>query len=110
MTGSTFRILRITPHFYRPGIWPAAFDPVGGLQNQTWIIAQGMDSAGVSQTVLTTYIPGSPRQVQLSPRMRVKCAGWWLPLATSRSRPASVARAPRCTNSACEVLPSFSPA
>lgn len=79
MTGSTFRILRITPHFYRPGVWPVAFDPVGGLQNQTWTIAQGMDSAGISQTVLTTYIPGSPRQVQLSPRMRVECAGWWLP-------------------------------
>jgi glycosyltransferase involved in cell wall biosynthesis len=79
MTGSTFRILRITPHFYRPGAWPVAFDPVGGLQNQTWTIAQGMDSAGVSQTVLTTYIPGSPRQVQLSPRLRVKCAGFWLP-------------------------------
>jgi glycosyltransferase involved in cell wall biosynthesis len=79
MTGSTFRILRITPHFYRPGTWPAAFDPVGGLQNQTWTIAQGMDRAGVSQTVLTTYIPGSPRQVQLSPRMRVTCAGCWLP-------------------------------
>ncbi len=77
--GSTFRILRITPHFYRPGVWPAAFDPVGGLQNQTWTIAHGMDKAGVHQTVLTTYIPGSPRQVQLSPRMLVKCAGCWLP-------------------------------
>ena len=79
MTGSTFRILRITPHFYRPGTWPVAFDPVGGLQNQTWTIAQGMDRADVTQTVLTTYIPGSPRQVRLSPRMHVKCAGWWLP-------------------------------
>ena len=80
MTGdSMLRILRITPHFYRPGKWPIAFDPVGGLQNQTWTIAQGMDKAGATQTVLTTYIPGSPRRVQLSATMRVKCTGGWLP-------------------------------
>ncbi|TIT87273.1 MAG: hypothetical protein E5W59_21250, partial [Mesorhizobium sp.] len=80
MTGdSTLRILRITPHFYRPGTWPVAFDPVGGLQNQTWTIANAMDEAGAAQTILTTFIPGSPREVQLSPRMRLKCAGFWLP-------------------------------
>jgi glycosyltransferase involved in cell wall biosynthesis len=79
MTGSPLRILRITPHFYRPGAWPVAFDPVGGLQNQTWTIAQAMDKAGAIQTVLTTFIPGSPRQAELSPRMSVKCAGFWLP-------------------------------
>ena len=79
MTGSPIRILRITPHFYRPGAWPVAFDPVGGLQNQTWTIAQGMDKAGAIQTVLTTFIPGSPGRVQLSPTMRVKCVGFWLP-------------------------------
>lgn len=73
------RILRITPHFYRPGNWPVAFDPVGGLQNQTWTIAQGMDKAGAAQTVLTSYIPGSPRHVQLSATMWVKCTGFWLP-------------------------------
>lgn len=80
MTGSgMLRILRITPHFYRPGIWPAAFDPVGGLQNQTWTIAEGMDKAGTMQTVLTTFIPGSPKHAQLSSRLGVKCAGFWLP-------------------------------
>ncbi|RWD55612.1 MAG: glycosyltransferase family 1 protein [Mesorhizobium sp.] len=80
MTGdSTLRILRITPHFYRPGTWPVAFDPVGGLQNQTWTIANAMDEAGAAQIILTTFIPGSPREVQLSPRMRLKCAGFWLP-------------------------------
>lgn len=80
MTGnSMLRILRITPHFYRPGKWPIGFDPVGGLQNQSWTIAQGMDRAGAAQTVLTTYIPGSPRRVQLSATMRVKCTGFWLP-------------------------------
>ena len=79
MTGGMLRILRITPHFYRPGVWPAAFDPVGGLQNQTWTIAKGMDEAGATQTVLTTFIPGSPKHAQLSSRLRVKCAGVWLP-------------------------------
>lgn len=79
MTGGMLRILRITPHFYRPGVWPAAFDPVGGLQNQTWTIAEGMDKAGATQTVLTTFIPGSPKHAQLSPRLHVKCAGFWLP-------------------------------
>ncbi len=86
MTGSsTLRILRITPHFYRPGTWPVAFDPVGGMQNQTWTIAEAMDKAGVVQTVLTTFIPGSPRQVRLSPGMRVKCVGCWLPEFAARS-------------------------
>ena len=57
-----------------------AFDPVGGMQNQTWTIAQGLDKAGgAEQTVLTTYIPGSPRHVCLSPTLQVKCAGVWLP-------------------------------
>lgn len=80
MTGnSMLRILRITPHFYRPGKWPVAFDPVGGLQNQSRTIAQGMDKAGATQTVLTSYIPGSPRHVQLSATLRVKCTGFWLP-------------------------------
>lgn len=74
------RILRITPHFYRPGRWPVAFDPVGGLQNQTWTITEALDKAGgVEQTVLTTYIPGSPRDVRLTPRLRVRSAGFWLP-------------------------------
>ncbi|MCA0051271.1 glycosyltransferase family 4 protein [Mesorhizobium sp. B283B1A] len=73
------RILRITPHFYRPGNWPIAFDPVGGLQNQTWTIAQAMDKAGATQTVLTSYIPGSPRHVRISATMRVTCTGFRLP-------------------------------
>jgi glycosyltransferase involved in cell wall biosynthesis len=80
MTGNNMlRILRITPHFYRPGTWPVAFDPVGGLQNQTWTIAHGLDKAGTAQTVMTSYIPGSPRNVRLSTTMRVKCTGFWLP-------------------------------
>jgi glycosyltransferase involved in cell wall biosynthesis len=74
------RVLRITPHFYRPGRWPVAFDPVGGMQNQTWTIAQGLDAGGgVEQTVLTTFIPGSPRHVRLSPTLDVRCVGFRLP-------------------------------
>lgn len=79
-SGKMLRILRITPHFYRPGTWPVAFDPVGGLQNQTWTITEALDKAGgVEQTVLTTYIPGSPRHVRLTPRLRVHSAGFRLP-------------------------------
>jgi glycosyltransferase involved in cell wall biosynthesis len=72
-------ILRITPHFYRAGRWPVAFDPVGGLQNQTWTIAQALDRAGAAQTVLTTYIPGSPRQIRSGASLHIKCTGSWLP-------------------------------
>ncbi len=80
MTGDCMlRILRITPHFYRPGSWPVAYDPVGGLQNQSWTISQGMDKVGTTQTILTSYIPGSPRRMQLSATTRVKCTGFWLP-------------------------------
>lgn len=80
MTGNCMlRILRITPHFYRDGKWPVAFNPVGGLQNQSWTISKGMDKVGTTQTILTSYIPGSPRSMQLSATMRVKCTGFWLP-------------------------------
>lgn len=67
MTGNCMlRILRITPHFYRHGRWPVAFDPVGGLQNQSWTISKGMDKVGTTQTILTSCIPGSPRSMLLS--------------------------------------------
>lgn len=74
-------VLRITPHFFRPGKLPVAFDPVGGLQNQTWALAQGIDEAGARQTVLTTYIPGSARRARLSKALHVECRGPWLPEA-----------------------------
>jgi glycosyltransferase involved in cell wall biosynthesis len=73
------RILRITPHFYRPGRWPVAFDPVGGLQMQTWHLTLGLERAGASQTVVTSRIPGSPRRLRLSAATSVCCAGPGLP-------------------------------
>lgn len=73
------RILRVTPHFFRPDIWPAAYDPVGGLQTQVWRLTAELDRAGVSQTVLTSHIPGSARQTRPFPSTRVLGVGAALP-------------------------------
>jgi len=54
-------VLRLAPHFYRPGDWPVAYDPVGGMQNQVWQATRDLDAAGVRQTVVTTFIPGCER-------------------------------------------------
>lgn len=59
-------ILRITPHFRRAGTWPVAFDPIGGLQTQTWRLTKAIDRRGHRQTVLTSHIPGARRHVQVS--------------------------------------------
>ncbi len=77
-------ILRLTPHFYRDGSWPVAFDPVGGLQMQTFALTKGLDRLGIAQTVCTSHIPGSPRRqpifeqaerVSLGPRVPRFLAG-----------------------------------
>ena len=72
-------ILRITPHLFRPGGWPVAYDPVGGLQTQVWRLTEELDKAGISQTILTSHIPGYPRQSSLSCSARVECVGVALP-------------------------------
>ena len=72
-------MLRITPHFYRPGLWPVAYDPVGGLQRQLWKLTEGLSAAFVSQTVLTSYIPGSPRLCTPFPFTTVRSVGLALP-------------------------------
>ena len=54
-------VLRLAPHFHRPGDWPVAYDPVGGMQNQVWQATRDLDAAGVRQTVVTTFIPGCER-------------------------------------------------
>ena len=54
-------VLRLAPHFHRPGDWPVAFDPVGGMQNQVWQATRDLDAAGLRQTVVTTFIPGCER-------------------------------------------------
>ncbi|MEE9344638.1 MAG: glycosyltransferase family 4 protein [Methylococcales bacterium] len=69
------QVLRITPHLFRPGVWPVAYDPAGGLQIQVWRITEALEKAGISQTVLTSYIPGYPRSTQHSDTLGVECCG-----------------------------------
>jgi glycosyltransferase involved in cell wall biosynthesis len=73
------RVLRLTPHFYRDGSLPVAFDPVGGLQIQVWTLTRGLDHSGITQTVVTSYIPGSPRRRLVSPSVEMLAVGPWLP-------------------------------
>ncbi|HEY6633908.1 MAG TPA: glycosyltransferase [Rhizobiaceae bacterium] len=73
------RILRVTPHFHREGSWPVAFDPVGGLQIQTFVLAGGIDRLGIAQTVATSHIPGSPRRQPLFDKAELLSVGRWLP-------------------------------
>jgi hypothetical protein len=54
-------VLRLASHFFRPGSWPVAYDPVGGMQNQVWQATRDLDAAGIRQTVVTTFIPGCER-------------------------------------------------
>ncbi len=73
------KVLRLTPHFYRSGIWPIAFDPVGGLQTQTWRLTEELAKSGISQTVLTSHIPGHPRRTRSTPFVQVDSVGVPLP-------------------------------
>lgn len=76
---ATYRVLRISPAYHRPGIWPVAFDPVGGLQMQVSRLTEELARHGVRQTVLTTHIPGSPRRRSISPSTRILSVGASLP-------------------------------
>lgn len=73
------RVLRLTPHFHRDGSLPVAFDPVGGLQIQTWTIAAALDGPGIEQTVATSFIPGSPRRFRLGRSIDVRAVGPRIP-------------------------------
>lgn len=73
------KVLRLAPHFFRDGMWPVAYDPVGGMQNQVWQMVRDLDAAGVSQTVVTTHIPGSRRAYPLFARSELRAAGIPLP-------------------------------
>lgn len=79
MTDRPIKVLRIAPHFFREGTWPVAYDPVGGMQNQVWQLVRGLDEAGISQTVVTTYIPGAPREYRILAATTVRCPGPSLP-------------------------------
>lgn len=72
-------VLRLAPHFFRPGRWPVAFDPVGGMQNQVWQSTRDLDRAGLRQTVVTTFLPGGERSYPLFTATTVECVGVHLP-------------------------------
>lgn len=76
---SDLRVLRITPHLFRRGIWPVAYDPVGGLQTQVWRLTEELARAGISQTVLTSHAPGCPRHTLHHRSTRVESVGISLP-------------------------------
>ena len=78
-TRREIEVLRLTPHFHREGSWPVAFDPVGGMQIQTFALTKGIDQAGAAQTVATSRIPGSPRRQQIGERAELLALGPWLP-------------------------------
>jgi len=78
------RVLRLSPAIYREGLWPVAYDPVGGLQMQVWRITEQLSRMGVVQTVLTSHIPGSPRKTQPFPKTTVRSVGPWLPRKMGR--------------------------
>lgn len=82
--GEPLRVLRLSPAIYREGTWPIAFDPVGGLQIQVWRITEQLSKLGLKQTVLTTHIPGSPRQSKPFPGTVIRSVGPWLPQIMGR--------------------------
>lgn len=75
----TIHVLRLVPHFYRAGVWPVAFDPVGGMQNQVWQLCESLDDASIVQTIATSHIPGSQRSYRVFRNATVRSIGFHLP-------------------------------
>lgn len=68
-------ILRLTPFFYYPRPkqgWPTEFDPVGGMQLQTWQETQLISQHQAEQIVLTLGMKGVPRQWQMDSKTLVQ--------------------------------------
>jgi 2-deoxystreptamine N-acetyl-D-glucosaminyltransferase/2-deoxystreptamine glucosyltransferase len=80
------RVLRLTPFFYHDCVtdWPAAYDPVGGMQTQITQLSEWLASRGVEQIVLTLGHPGVPRIRTLCPGLTVHIAR--APLLPIKSR------------------------
>ncbi|MEZ5832948.1 MAG: glycosyltransferase family 4 protein [Dongiaceae bacterium] len=49
------------------------------MQNQVWQLVKALDEAGVAQTIVTTFIPGSDRATSLFNSANVRCVGISLP-------------------------------
>lgn len=70
-------ILRLTPFFYYPRPeqgWPIDFDPVGGMQLQTWQETQILSQHQAEQIVLTLGMKGVPSQWHMDTRTIVQVA------------------------------------
>lgn len=68
-------ILRLTPFFYYPRPeqgWPIEFDPVGGMQLQTWQETHLIGQHHADQIVLTLGMKGVPKQWQMNPKILVQ--------------------------------------
>ena len=74
-------VLRLTPFFHHPDVssWPSQFDPVGGMQVQTWRQASWLAEHGVSQHVLTIGFPGLAAVRDLQPNLRIERATLRMP-------------------------------
>jgi glycogen(starch) synthase len=77
------RVVRLCSVFGSSGDVEAGdprFDPVGGLQTHTGELTRALDSAGVSQCVVTSRPPGRPRREQFAQRSTVARLGLPVPL------------------------------
>ncbi|HEV7826043.1 MAG TPA: glycosyltransferase family 4 protein [Mycobacteriales bacterium] len=77
------RVLRVCSVFEPPGGGPdtasVAFDPVGGMQTHTGELTRALDALGVTQTVVTTRPPGTPRRAAFGSRAEVVRLGLPVP-------------------------------
>ncbi|ARU60381.1 hypothetical protein CBW65_04350 [Tumebacillus avium] len=84
---SSFRVLRLTPHYYYPQLadegWPIRFDPIGGMQVQISQLSESMLSHPVEQTVMTLGLPNVPKHWRYHDRLEVFGAG--LPMLPIKS-------------------------
>jgi glycogen(starch) synthase len=78
------RVLRVTSVFESwggaAGPGSVRFDPVGGMQTHTGELTRALDSLGVTQTVVTTRPPGTPRSTPFGARATVVHLGLPIPL------------------------------
>ena len=79
------RIVRLCSVFETRAVLDAqsvAFDPVGGMQYHTGQLTRALDARGVSQTVVTAWRPGAPREERVGAHSEVLRLG----VATRRFR------------------------
>lgn len=68
-------LLRITPFFYYPSPkkgWPIRFDPIGGVQIQSWQETMLVSHCGIKQVVLTLGMKGVPSLWNMDEKTEVR--------------------------------------